>query len=351
MNFEVLEPGDRRWGKLFAALPHGARDVFYSPGFAALCQETLDVAHRVCCAAYSDDNGGVLLYPFVLRRTDALVALPTAAGLVDSISLYGRGGVVGKADAKGLAAFHRELAAYMAGQQVFCSFDRLHPVIGNERLSPPASTLRNMGDFVVVDLRPSMEDIEVSFKSSVRKTIRKAVRNDVRCFVESNCDHLVEFLDIYYQTMERNAASEFYYFPKEFFDRLPELLSGMFSFIYAVSGDKIVSCELVLHCADYSHSFLGGTLREALPLAANSMLKFEICKVMKAGGCKYFLLGGGRTPDDGIFNFKKAYAPEGIYKSLIVGTVWNTQVYDTLRQEMLTTGLPVAMNRFQFYDL
>ena len=351
MNFEVLEPGGQRWGELFAALPRASRDVFYSPGFASLCQETLDVAHRVRCAAYTDDAGGVLLYPFVLRRTKTLVDLPAAAGLADTISLYGRGGVVGKAGAEGLAAFHRELAIYMADQQVFCSFDRLHPVIGNQDLSPLAGTLRDVGGFVVVDLCPSQEEIQASFKSSVRKDIRKAARNEVKCFTEVNCDHLSDFLDIYYQTMERNEASEFYYFPKDFFVRLPDLLPGMFSFIYAVAGDKIVSCELVLHCADYSHSFLGGTLREALPLAANPMLKFEICKEMKACGCQYFLLGGGQAPDDGIFNFKKAYAPERVYRSLVGGTVWNTQVYDGLRDRMLSAGLPVATNRFQFYDL
>ncbi|MBW8365003.1 MAG: GNAT family N-acetyltransferase [Rhizobium sp.] len=351
MKLEVLEPGDRRWGELFAALPRSARDVFYAPGFAAMCQETLDAVHTVRCAAYSDDAGGILLYPFVLRRTGTLVDLPAANELADTISLYGRGGVVGEASAEGLATFHRELAAYMGSQHVFCSFDRLHPVIRNERLSPPDSSLRDVGGFIVVDLRPPVEAIEASFKSSVRKDIRKAGRNGVSCFAESNCDHLADFLDIYYQTMERNSASEFYYFPKEFFARLPEALPGMFSFIYAVSGDKIVSCELVLHCGDYSHSFLGGTRKEALPLAANPMLKFEICKEMKACGCQYFLLGGGQAPDDGIFNFKKAYAPGGVYPSLVGGTIWHADAYDALRQQMLAAGLPVAMNRFQFYDI
>ena len=351
MRFEVLEIGDRRWIELFAALPRASRDVFYSPVFAALCQDTIDAAHRVRCAAYSDDTGAVLLYPFVLRRTSALVALPAAELLADTVSLYGRGGVVGEAGAESIAAFHLELSAYMASHQVFCSFNRMHPVIGNERLSPASTKLLNVGGFVIVNLCPSMEDIASRFKASVRKGIRKAERNDVKCFVELNCDHLPEFLDIYYQTMERNGASEFYYFPKVFFERLPELLPGMFSFVYAQMGKKIVSCELVLHCDDYSHSFLGGTLSEALPLAANSMLKFEICKEMKAIGCKYFLLGGGQEPDDGIFNFKKSYAPDGIYQSLVGGTIWNMQVYEALRNDMQIGGLPVALNRFQFYDL
>ncbi len=350
MNFEVLEASDARWMELFNALPRAAQDVFYSPGFAQLCQETLDANNSVRCAVCSCEDGSVLLYPFVLRRVRDMVDIAAAGGLYDSISLYGRGGVVGSASNAVLATFHRELAEYMRHSQVFCSFDRLHPLICNERLSPSASVTRNVGGFVVVDLHPTQAQIEASFKPSVRKDIRKALRNGVECFSESNCDHLGEFLDIYYQTMERNSASEFYFFPETFFANLSRYLPGNFSFFYAKCDNRIVSCELVLHCADYSHSFLGGTRRDALPLAANAILKFEIFKKMKALECRFFLLGGGQAPDDGIFQFKKSYAPQGVYPSLIGGTVWQPDIYDLLKQEMLAAGFQLAENRFQFYD-
>ena len=350
MEFAVFEADDNRWVKLYDALPQFARDVFYSPGFAQLCQATLDADHQVRCAGYANNDGAVLLYPFVLRSMRKFVERPVADNLYDSISLYGRGGVVGQASDSSLATFHNDLAAYMQRHRVLCSFDRLHPLIGNERLLSPKSVVRDVGGFVVVDLRPGEADIEASFKSSVRKDIRKAQRNGVKCFSESNCDHLADFMEIYYQTMERNSANEFYFFPEAFFASLPRHLPGMFTFFYATYGDRIVSCELVLHCADYSHSFLGGTRKEALPLAANPILKFEIFKKMKTNGCQYFLLGGGQAPNDGIFNFKKSYAPEGVYPSYIGGTVWQPDAYESLKQEMLDSGLPVAANRFQFYD-
>lgn len=351
MRFEVLEPEAARWAELFDGLPREAQDVFYTPGFAQLCQKTIDTGYLVRCAAGTCLDGSVLLYPFVQRPIGGMVDIPVAAEMQDSISLYGRGGVVGMASKESLAAFHDELADYMRLNRVICSFDRLHPLMSNEKFSSPASAIRDVGGFVIVDLALTLEELEASFKPSVRKDIRKAQRNGVLCMSESSSDHIDEFLDIYYQTMERNSASDFYFFPKEFFTALASHLPGMFSFFYAEHDQRIVSCELVLHCGDYSHSFLGGTRRDALPLAANPLLKFEICKTMKAKGSRYFLLGGGQAADDGIFNFKKAYAPEGVYSSRICGTIWDSSAYNQLQQAMIVAGLPVAPNRFQYYEI
>lgn len=351
MSFVVLEPGDQRWGDLFAALPHEAQDVFYAPGFASLCQETLTLSQDVRCAAFTSPKGAILLYPFVQRHISDMVKHACSEGLSDTTSLYGRGGAVGRADEGDLALFHSALGRHLQQAGVFCSFDRFHPVIGNQALAPPECAIRDVGGFIVVDIRPTFDDLEASFKSSVRKDIRKAERNGVTCFAEPNDDHLEDFLKIYYQTMDRNAASDFYYFPETFFTGLQRHMPGQFHFFYAMHEGMIVSCELVLHHGDYSHSFLGGTLREALPLAANSSLKMEIFKRMKDLDCKYFLLGGGHAPNDGIFNFKRAYAPEGIMPSFVGGTLWQSEVYAQLKQAMHDVGLPTADNRIQFYDI
>lgn len=350
MLFEILSPDAPRWAEVFGLLPTAAQDVFYSPGFAQLCQQTIDASHEVLCAAATDANGSVLLYPYVQRKLADIVDMRITNGMKDVVSLYGRGGITGRADADFLAAFHDALGQHMVGNRVLCGFDRLHPVMANERLAVPTCSIRDVGGFVVVDLRPNLDRLESSFKQSVRKDIRKAQRNGVRCFAENNCDHLDDFLDIYYQTMGRNSASEFYYFPKDFFSDLPNRLPGKFHFYYAEHAGKIVSCELVLHCGLYSHSFLGGTLKDALPLAANPLLKLEICVGMKELGVEFFLLGGGLSADDGIFNFKKAYAPNGVYPSRIGGTVWDNAAYAQLRQEMIAAGAPMAANRFQYYD-
>ena len=349
-EFFIFEQDDPRWDKLFSALLPSSQDVFYSAGFARLCQKILPPSEKAICAGFLSEDDSILLYPFVMRTVAGLVTVATPEGLQDTTSMYGRGGVVGRASPDALKSFHRSLAQYMYDHRVLCSFDRFHPVMGNHAFATNDCKLFEVGGFVVVDLRQSVEELRQSFKSSVRKDLRKAERNGVTCFMESNCDHLPRFLEIYYQTMERNSATGFYYFPEAFFASLPAEMPGQFHFFYAVHEGEIVSCELVLHHGIYAHSFLGGTLRESLPLAANPLLKNTIILKMKELGCHFFLLGGGQKANDNIFSFKQAFAPDGVRPSLVGGTIWRRDDYEDLLRNMAHAGRDIPSNRFQFYD-
>jgi len=351
MAFSILTPDHAEWATLFDRLPPKQRDVFYTPSFARLCQRTLNRNDEVLCAALWDKDTAVL-YPFAKRDLGRLTALEAFAGHCDITGLYGRGGLVATgANPETLAAFHAAMADYCRASNIVCGFDRYHPVMANEAHAAAETRVMDIGGFVVVDLRPPLEAIQESFKPSVRKDLRKAERNDIRCFSEADDAHLADFLDIYHGTMARNAASEFYYFSAEYFATLCQTIPGQFHFFYALAGEAIVSCELVLHHGKYAHSFLGGTRRESLPLSANPMLKWEIIRTLKAQGCEHFLLGGGTHPDDGIFQFKKAYAPEGVLPSRIGGTIWDFDAYQRLKEAMTAAGIAIPQNRFQFYDL
>jgi hypothetical protein len=350
MQFHILKPDSSRWAELFESLPLHRQDAFYSASFARVCQSTLNQSDEVRCAAMTFD-GEVVLYPFVRRNIGRLTGQSRFAGLYDLVSLYGRGGIVAsEAAAPEIASFHAAMGDYCRETSVTCGFDRFHPVIGNDAWAAPDARVMDVGGFVVVDMRPEMSSIEESFKPSVRKDLRKAERNGIVCFAEANCDHLREFLNIYYHTMGRNSAAGFYYFSEQYFASLSREMRGQFHFFYAMAGGEIVSCELVLHHGKYCHSFLGGTKQEALSLCANPMLKREIIRFLKDRGCEHFLLGGGARAEDGIFNFKKAYAPEGVLPSRVGGTIWDHQAYERLKHELPSAGVAILANRFQFYD-
>lgn len=350
MSLQILKPDSELWESLFESLPLQQQDVFYSPAFAQLCQDTVYREHEVLCAAFVKDRDAVL-YPFVKRNLAQLTRLTGIDGLHDITGLYGRGGLVGSPGAlAGIGEFHAAMADYCAGESIVCGFDRFHPLIGNDACAAPGARVMDIGGFVAVDMRPAPDEIERSFKQSVRKDLRKAERNGISCFAEANCAHLGDFLDIYYHTMDRNAASGFYYFSEEYFRVLADRIHGQFHFFYAVVNGEIVSCELVLHHGRYCHSFLGGTRKPALPLCANPLLKREIITYLKGRGCEYFLLGGGLRADDGMFKFKLAYAPEGVYPSRIGGMIWDPHAYQKLRDEMTGAGVAIPAGRFQFYD-
>lgn len=351
MQFVVLKPDSVEWSVLFDRMPSDQQDIFYTSAFARLCQETINKQDEVLCAAMVGKNE-VILYPFVKRDLARLTGVFSLEGLCDITGLYGRGGIIATPTAlQHMSAFHTAMAVYCRENAIVCGFDRFHPVIANDSFAAAETKVMEVGGFVVVDLHPEIGAIERSFKHSVRKNIRKAEGNGITCFVESSCDHLEYFLDIYYDTMGRNSAKEFYYFSKEYFSVLNTVLQGQFHFFYAVAEDEVVSCELVLHHGRYGHSFLGGTKRKAMPLCANPMLKREIISFLKALGCEYFLLGGGTQPDDGIFKFKEAYAPAGVLPSRIGGTIWDPQAYGRLKEDLACAGVSISANRFQFYDI
>lgn len=350
MSFFILKPEHLDWKNIFEKLPSGQKDVFYSPSFASLCQKTLYQEHEVLCAGMLSGDE-VLLYPFVKRNLGKLTGISELSSKYDISSLYGRGGLVGSpAGLRNKNLFYEELSKYCYSNNIICSFDRFHPVIGNDLYADQSAHIIEVGGFVVVDLRHDLDVIEQAFKHSIRKHLRKAENNKIVCFSEINCLHVREFIDIYSHTMNRNNANQFYFFSKEYFEAVEKEISGQFHFFYAKSGSEIVSCELVLHQGIYSHSFLGGTKRDAMPLCANHLIKRQIIRTMKKLGCEYFLLGGGPQKDDGIFNFKKGYAPDGVFPSKVGGVIWDKLSYESVREKMQIEGKLILDNKFQFYD-
>ena len=224
-------------------------------------------------------------------------------------------------------------------------------MLENHKLVSPYTEVIEVGEFVVVDLRPSIEKIESNFRYSMRKAINKGYRAGVTVETSENIDQLNAFIDIYHQTLDKNIAKPFYYFPNSFYKILAREFSGHFVFYYGLIDGEIVTCELVLLSQKFAHSYLGGSCPKGLSASANQILKREIIRDLKRRGCQYFLLGGGQNPNDGVYRYKLAYAPYGARRSFVGGTIFLPDNYSALRTSMLKNKDPMALNRFQFYDI
>src|SRR5208282_601543 len=110
---------------------------------------------------------------------------------------------------------------------------------------------------------------------------------------------------------------------------------GQFLFIYAARDGAISSCELILFCGMFSHSFLGGTLQSELPFGCNQLLKRNLIRELKGLGCHYYLLGGGVAAGDGIEKYKASFAPDGQFSSYVGGRVFDQGALTALKKKML----------------
>lgn len=182
---------------------------------------------------------------------------------------------------------------------------------------------------VVRALNLSMDEMWMDFKQKVRKNVKRAEKNNLNLVIDENGKHMKDFLRIYYSTMERSNAEKAFFFSESFFHTLMAMDANA-SFFHVKSGLQIVSSELVIYGAKNAYSFLGGTDEGFFGLRPNDYLKFGIINWCREKGLGNFVLGGGYGCDDGIFEYKRAFAPNGIVNFHIGKRMFDKYVYEEL---------------------
>lgn len=305
-EFGLLDAGDpggrRAWMALWERWP--GREVFAHPDFVRLfCAE----GDRALCAVWDGSGGGVLL-PLVARPLSRERWGGRLDSAFDLISPYGYGGPFRWGTPDG-PAFWAAFDGWARRAGAVSCFLRLS-LFEEQTLAPPEGVEAIAPNIVrALDLSP--EALWMDYDHKVRKNVKRARESGVTFAVDLWGDRLGEFLRIYHATMDRREAAEGYFFGEDFFRTMLRRLPGQALFFHALSGDAVVSTELVLVSPQHTYSFLGGTLEEAFPLRPNDLLKHEIISWTARTGRKAFVLGGGYQGEDGIFRYKRAFAPDG----------------------------------------
>ena len=195
---------------------------------------------------------------------------------------------------------------------------------------PYPGTTRFKSENVDRDLAPNSNEIWDEFRHKVRKNVATARRNGVQIEIDGDGRRLSDFVRIYTDTMTRRQAAESYFFDESFFRRLNRNLPGQFVYFHAICDDRVVSTELVLVSETRTYSFLGGTMPEAYGVRPNDLLKLKVIHWSRLQGKSSFVLGGGFSPDDGTFRYKKSFAPHGVFPFHVGERILDEERYESL---------------------
>ncbi|WP_372756418.1 NeuD/PglB/VioB family sugar acetyltransferase [Mariniflexile sp.] len=152
-----------------------------------------------------------------------------------------------------------------------------------------------------------------NFKPKVRNNYRKAISNKLRSeisFEVITAEILEIFYDIYIKTMFRNEASQNYFLSYNYFENLVWNHKNKIALILIYQGKTAISTELLIINDGTMYSYLGGTLSEYFNLRPNDFLKIEMIKWGLKNNLKYYSLGGGRTENDTLYQYKKTFFPK-----------------------------------------
>lgn len=316
------------WRARWQAWP--GREVFAHPAYVRLFAGPQD---RCVCATLSTTDGGVL-FPFIIRPLNAEPWTEKTEIAGDAVTPYGYGGAFAwNVDEDESRSFWRQLRGWLDSQHVVATFARLS-LFADQQL-PFDGEVSVDRQNVVCDLTVPPEEMWRNYEHKVRKNVNRAKREGLSVEIDESGRRIEDFLKIYHATMDRRGAADGYYFPREFFTRLVGDLPGQYAFFHVLDAGRVVSTELVLVSAENMYSFLGGTLADAFDKRPNDLLKHEAMLWGQKQGKKAFVLGGGYAEDDGIFRYKKSFAPDGCKPFRVARNIYDKDIYDRLIERRL----------------
>jgi hypothetical protein len=322
-DFERWSGVHREWAR---------REVYAHPSYVRLFAGERDEP----IAVFAESASGAVLYPFVLRPIDAPHLTAAAPSSWDITSAYGYAGAFTIGDGIEAGGFWSAFEGVCRELHVVAEFARLS-LFENQRLAYPGKVEQKLTN-VVRELETPDDAMWKEFEHKVRKNVNKAQRSGVTVEVDETGERLEDFLRIYKTTMDRREAKASFYFPRSFFETIVRELPGQFAFFHALHEGRVVSTELVLVSADNTYSYLGGTEEAAFDLRPNDLLKVEVFRWSRQKGKKRFVIGGGYAPDDGIFKYKRAFAPNGLLPYFVGSRILDEGRYTALLEAHVSEG-------------
>lgn len=309
-------------------------------------------------AAYYEDERGLVFYPYLRRKIDfeKIGFRHNEEDFFDISTAYGFGGPLIDCDKENeieglFSDFRSEFEIFCNNTNIISEFIRFQPFIVNTELMRKFMEVDEKNRNLYVELRSyhTNEDFLNSYKSTNRRRIKKAKELGIKIVIDENKLFLREFVDIYYHTMDRNHADDFYYFSQEYFSQMIHQLGNNCALAHAMYENRIISTELLLYDENCVYSYLGGTYSEYYHLSPNNLLTHEIIMWAKEKGAMYYLLGGGYKPNDGIYYYKKSFAPNHEIDFYVGKKIMNQKLYQELSNHVINQKSTLNKDYFPLY--
>src|SRR5699024_2483567 len=306
-------------------------DIYFESNYGKL-YETVENGESIVFE-YESQHGKIK-HIFIKREIPTLI---NDELYYDIVTPYGYGGPI-IVDATNISEivteFELAFKKYCLENNIVSEFIRFHPIVENysdfERVYD-TTYLRN-----TVGTNMEYEEVfATEFSKSTRKTIRRSLRDGITYETIENPTNLKSFMDVYYSTMDRNKATDYYYFDKKYFNDFLKYFNDKLLLVNVKMDDEIIASSLNLIGNNILHVHLSGTLTEYIKYSPAYIIKYATVEWAKDQQIDVIHYGGGTTngSEDSLFKFKKIFGQNTEFEFHIGKKVWNEEIYDLLCSE------------------
>lgn len=307
------------------------KDIYFEEHYGKLYEEHENGESKVF---EFDGKYGKVIYMFIKRPIPQKI---NHKQYYDIITPYGYGGplIVDYDESTKhllIEEFNTMFKSYCEENNIVSEFVRFHPIEENVNDFEDVYETVYGGKTVGTNLADYDEPYRKEFSKSCRRDVRKAFNNNITYNIIEQPEEINKFLDIYYGTMDRKEASEYYYFDQEYFNKSIKYFQDNIILIEAIYEDEVISKGFYFVYGDYIHVHLSGTKDGYLKLGPEYVLNYAATIWGKENGYKLIHHGGGRTTsdDDSLLRNKKKYSRNTEFTFHIGKKIWNEEIYNEL---------------------
>ena len=276
---------------------------------------------------------GKIRHMFIKREIPEIIDGVT---YYDLVTPYGYGGPIiiescGQNE-KLVHEFADDFAQYCKKNNIVSEFVRFHPAAGNGVTFDGMYNAEHIRNTVGTNLADFDDPVQSEFSKSCRRIIRQSLKKNVSYKIIHAPESLDSFTTIYYETMKRNTADDFYYFSPDYFHALVREIPQNILYVEAVYEGKIIAAALCFVASEFIHEHLAGTYDEYMHLSPIYILRYGMALYGKEHGYKLIHYGGGRSNDveDTLYQSKKRFAANTDFAFYVGRKIWNQEIYQKL---------------------
>lgn len=325
-------------------------DIYFEKEYARLYEEIEQ--GKIEEFLFKNENGSIKNL-FLKRKIEQKV---DGKEYFDIITPYGYGGPIileEKNKEKLLQEYEKEFSKFCNENNIVSEFIRFHPIYGNALDFRKIYEVEYSRKTIGTNLRDFQNPIQEEFSKNARREIKQAEKKEIKVHIIEKPENLEKFKKLYYETMKRNDASEYYYFDESYFDKVIFNLKDYILLIELEYESEIIASEIYLIKGKILHAHLLGSCSKMLELNAGSLIEATAAKWGKENNFYYIHHGGGRTsdPEDSLFKYKKKFGKNTEFDFYIGKKIWNENIYKKLVEKKYLTEEERESNFFPLYRI
>ncbi len=295
-------------------------DIFYQKKYASLYVKEEESIFEFL---YKEDEK--YFYNISIKRPICKIgSLDIKEGYFDLETAYGYGGYLTNSNEKKfIITALTKYANKCREENIIAEFFRFHPYNNFPvTFGDFFDFLRHDRDIVVVNLQLSKEERWSGYSKTTRNILRKCQHS----LSIKNYSDIATFKKIYYETMKRNNANEFFFFDDQYFKNLLAI-NGVY-LLEVKYGGSVVSSSFFLALNSIVYYHLSANDHESSSVNGNYFLLDSAFDIFSERNFKYMILGGGTTslPNDSLLRFKRKFSKEAA-PFFIAGKIYNHEIY------------------------